>query len=67
MLFIRRPAAEPITKEGIYGCLALGKIDGGDAEELKAGHAFMWREGEKHEFGDVDAVYVGFRLNKKNG
>lgn len=50
------------------GCLALGKIGGGRAEELGIGHAFVWEAGEKHVFGDVDAVYVGFKVaGKKEG
>lgn len=49
---------------GVSACLALGKIGGGDAEELNKGHAFVWEEGEKQEFGDVDAIYVGFKVEQ---
>lgn len=63
MLCKTRPEEEAVRRDdGIYGCLALGKMDGGEAKELGTGHAFMWREGEKHLFGDANAIYVGFRL-----
>ena len=53
--------------DAVVGCLALGKIGGGQAEELETGHAFVWKPGEKHVFGDVDAIYVGFKVVGKEG
>lgn len=50
----------------VYGCLALGKIGGEEAAELKTGHAFVWESGEKHEFGDADAVYIGFKVDEES-
>lgn len=57
---------EPVTMNARYGCLALGKIGGGEAEELKTGRALVWEPGEKHIFGDIDAIYVGFKLFEKS-
>lgn len=48
--------------EEAYGCLALGKVGGGEAAELGTGNAYVWRPGEKHEFGDVGAIYIGFKV-----
>lgn len=50
----------------VVGCLALGKIGGGEAEELETGHAFVWAKGQKQVFGDVDAIYVGFKVVEKS-
>lgn len=51
----------------VYGCLALGKIGGGKAEELDTGHAFVWKPGERHLFGDAGAIYVAFEVVEKSG
>ena len=50
----------------VYGCLALGKIGGEQAAELETGHAFVWNAGEKHEFGDAECIYIGFKVDEKS-
>lgn len=65
VLFLRRPPSNPPVMDVVYGCLALGKIGGGAAEELETGHAFVWKPGERQIFGDADAMYVGFSVVEK--
>lgn len=66
MICIRPPPSEPIVMDKMYGCLALGKIGGEQAAELETGRAFVWKAGEKHEFGDADCIYIGFRVDGKD-
>ncbi|KAK1037921.1 hypothetical protein LTR74_018803 [Friedmanniomyces endolithicus] len=66
LLFLSRPPMHKASPHGDSACLALGKIGGGDAEELQKGQAFAWRKGEKQEFGDVDAIYIWFQVEQSS-
>lgn len=53
----------------VSACLALGKMGGKDGEGkgtdgLKRGDVLVWEKGAKQEFGDVDAIYIGYRVEE---